>query len=256
MGTRCVRFADPDAEEEDWGQVAAAAASKPSHAAASDFPFGRLQGRGQAGQDEDSPQRRLSVGCVPAVSAKGLANVPWSPRMAAAVTLHIYDVGTSPEINILNRLLRPLGTGVFHCGVEVFGREWSYSDTTSGIGTGVFSCRPRLCEGHHYCESVRMGKSPTPEDEVEELLNMLSEHWLVVEYDTLTKNCCHFCNELCLRLGVGGIPKWVMNLAGAGAAIAATGDTTCCLQVAGQCCGTNRDDAAGVTLTSYKVVST
>merc|ERR1711920_276026 len=42
------------------------------------------------------------------------------------------------------------------------------------------------------------------------------------------------------RLGVGQIPHWVMNLAGAGASIMSAGDTVCCKTLAGQsllCCG-------------------
>mmetsp|Transcript_56143 Transcript_56143/g.180181 ORF Transcript_56143/g.180181 Transcript_56143/m.180181 type:complete len:327 (+) Transcript_56143:66-1046(+) len=183
------------------------------------------------------------------------AKVKWTPDMAVPVFLHIYDVGMSSEISILNRLLRPLNAGVFHCGVEVFGIEYSYSDTTTGVGSGVFHCRPRLCDGHRYCETVRMGKTPTPEHEVEDLIQLLSSHWPVVAYDTLTRNCCHFCNEFCQRLGVGSIPKRVMNLASAGAAIAASGDTTCCRSVAEQCCGSGARDTPEVTLTTYKVIS-
>jgi len=162
--------------------------------------------------------------------------VRWSrmPQVPVPVTLHIYDIGTSGGGHVINRLLRPLGTGVFHCGVEVFGCEWSYSDTTSGVGDGVFCSRPRCCEGHTYCESVSMGRTATTESEVLQLIEMLKKDWPVYAYDVLVHNCCHFSDEFCQRLGVGAIPTWVMNLAGAGAAVAAAGDTTCCRQVATQ----------------------
>eukprot|EP00416_Gambierdiscus_australes_P031098 CAMPEP_0171088768 /NCGR_PEP_ID=MMETSP0766_2-20121228/20975_1 /TAXON_ID=439317 /ORGANISM="Gambierdiscus australes, Strain CAWD 149" /LENGTH=299 /DNA_ID=CAMNT_0011546583 /DNA_START=56 /DNA_END=955 /DNA_ORIENTATION=- len=164
------------------------------------------------------------------------ARARWSrtPSMPVPVTLHIYDIGTSGGGQLINALLRPLGTGVFHCGVEVFGCEWSYSDTTSGVGDGIFSSRPRHCEGHSFCESVSMGRTGTTESEVLQLIEMLKEDWPVSSYDVLAHNCCHFSDEFCQRLGVGSIPSWVMNLAGAGAAVAAAGDTTCCRQVASQ----------------------
>jgi len=132
-----------------------------------------------------------------------------------------------------------LGTGVFHCGVEIYGFEWSYSDTTTGLGDGVFASRPRCCPGHDYCESVDMGTMNMTETEVARLIKLLKKEWPVHEYSTLKKNCCHFSNEFCQRLGVGSIPAWIMNLAGAGEAIAASGDLTCCRQVAvqvGTCC--------------------
>lgn len=161
--------------------------------------------------------------------------ITWAPRVSAPVTLHIYDVGTSEKVRMINNVLRPFGAGIFHCGVEIFGREWSFSDTESGLGNGVFSSRPRHCNGHTYFESMQMGKTATPELEVLELVYLLAKVWRVEDYDILTNNCCHFCNELCLRLGAGAIPKWVMNLASAGAAIASANDTTCCRQVAGNC---------------------
>lgn len=157
-----------------------------------------------------------------------------APQAPVPVTLHIYDIGTSGVGYGINKLLRPLGTGVFHCGVEVYGCEWSYSDTTTGVGDGVFCSRPRMCEGHTYCESVPMGRTATSEEEVLQLIEMLKADWPVYAYDVLAHNCCHFSDEFCQRLGVGSIPTWVMNLAGAGAAVAAAGDTTCCRQVASQ----------------------
>merc|ERR1719229_582486 len=52
-------------------------------------------------------------------------------------------------------MLRPFGTGVFHCGVEVFGKEWSFRGTE--VGTGVFWCLPQNCSAHTYVETVYMG---------------------------------------------------------------------------------------------------
>lgn len=159
---------------------------------------------------------------------------PRAPQAPVPVTLHIYDIGTSGVGHGINKVLRPLGTGVFHCGVEVYGCEFSYSDTTSGIGDGVFCSRPRNCEGHTYCESVAMGETATSEEELARLIEMLKGDWPVHAYEVLAHNCCHFSDEFCQRLGVGSIPTWVMNLAGAGAAVASAGDTTCCRQVASQ----------------------
>mmetsp|Transcript_55524 Transcript_55524/g.180109 ORF Transcript_55524/g.180109 Transcript_55524/m.180109 type:complete len:106 (+) Transcript_55524:428-745(+) len=41
-------------------------------------------------------------------------------------------------------------------------------------------------------------------------------------------NCCHFSEELCVRLGCGNIPKWVSNMADVGAAVERTADFGCC----------------------------
>mmetsp|Transcript_36507 Transcript_36507/g.93048 ORF Transcript_36507/g.93048 Transcript_36507/m.93048 type:complete len:245 (-) Transcript_36507:26-760(-) len=140
----------------------------------------------------------------------------------APVRLHIYDVGTSGEVKMINRVLRPLGAGAFHCGVEVFGLEWSYGDYEQG--TGVFNCRPQCCEGHTYSESVNMGKTSMLEAEFKARMKMMEVRWLGKDYDLLKKNCCHFSDEVLTLLNVACIPARVTNLANAGAAVAAAGE--------------------------------
>lgn len=171
------------------------------------------------------------------------------PPPPMPVTLHIYNVGTSRQIELMNKLLKRMSTGAFHCGVEVFGVEWSFSDfaVLHGVaagGTGIFSCMPRHCPGHTYSESIPMGNTGLAEAEINDLMNILRKEWPVFSYNILRRNCCHFSHEFCKRLGVGGIPNWVMNLAGVGAALATTGDTFCCKSAPGQsssvlCCGPN-----------------
>mmetsp|Transcript_129591 Transcript_129591/g.361093 ORF Transcript_129591/g.361093 Transcript_129591/m.361093 type:complete len:201 (+) Transcript_129591:105-707(+) len=168
--------------------------------------------------------------CVREQREYGVFN-PAPALVLEPVTLNIYDIGRSGKGAALNRVLRPLGTGAFHCGVEVYSIEWSYSDTSSGEGEGIFCCHPRCCEGHNYCESVPMGGTATSEGDVLRLVRVLQKNWTVRDYDTLRQNCCHFSNEFCHRLGVGSIPEWVMNLAGAGAVIADATDNcraACC----------------------------
>lgn len=117
----------------------------------------------------------------------------------------------------MNAILNTMGTGAFHCGVEVHGREWSFQCTPQG--TGVFSCSPRRCHAHSYRTSVDMGKTWLTEREVSLLVEWMRGEWPGHSYDMLTRNCCHFSDELCRRLNVGPIPLWTTSLAGAGAAV-------------------------------------
>mmetsp|Transcript_82857 Transcript_82857/g.238071 ORF Transcript_82857/g.238071 Transcript_82857/m.238071 type:complete len:248 (+) Transcript_82857:75-818(+) len=143
-------------------------------------------------------------------------------HMPQPVTLNIYNVGNSDQVNILNRMLRPLGAGAFHCAVEVFGAEWSYGDYDEG--SGVFSCQPRVCEGHRYCESVKMGKTTLKEGDFAKIMKLMEMRWLGKEYDILRKNCCHFCDEVLSQLNVACMPAWVTNLATAAAALQSAGE--------------------------------
>lgn len=161
---------------------------------------------------------------------------------AAMVTLHIYNVGTSRRWSTLNALLGSFGTGAFHCGVEIYGAEWSYADVAgvpSRVGlTGIFVCGPRKCEGHTYCQSLEMGTTHTSEYEVLRCTRLMEKEWTALKYDLLHRNCCHFCSEFCRRLSVGDIPDWVTALAGMGAAVEKNTwevvDPKCCQAMAGE----------------------
>lgn len=137
------------------------------------------------------------------------------PRRPVLVTLHIYDVDCSSGMQALNRVLSMWGTGAFHAGVEVFGREWSF-----GSPGGIYTSVPRCCEEHHYFESVPMGHTTMVRKQFNKLIQVLQMEWRGCEYDVLTRNCCHFADELCKRITGNSVPNRIMSLAGAGAAIA------------------------------------
>merc|ERR1712110_644368 len=118
----------------------------------------------------------------------------------------------------LNNVCRILGTGAYHAAVEIYGKEWSYG-ACQGVSTGVFWCEPRNCGMHSYREPIQLGHSSMTQQEVKDLLTRLSEEWLGWRYDVLRNNCCHFSDAFAKELGVGGVPGWVMGLAGVGARV-------------------------------------
>eukprot|EP00930_Biecheleria_cincta_P041134 TRINITY_DN28170_c0_g1_i2.p1 TRINITY_DN28170_c0_g1~~TRINITY_DN28170_c0_g1_i2.p1 ORF type:complete len:310 (-),score=71.16 TRINITY_DN28170_c0_g1_i2:36-965(-) len=135
----------------------------------------------------------------------------------AKVILHIYDVSTDPSIGEVNKILVAMGTGAFHGGVEVYHKEWSYGYTAQG--SGVFCCEPKGCTAHIYRESIVMGETKLNPKEVSDVLAILMAEWKGTDYNLLTKNCVIFCDAFCQKIGVGSVPSWVKNLAGAGATL-------------------------------------
>lgn len=138
------------------------------------------------------------------------------------MTLHIYDAGNSDFVKGLNTVLKPFGTGAFHCGVEVYGLEWSFSDTSCFEDddiSGIFYNRPKCAEGHHYLESLQLGSTKVSEIEVIDIIEKLEENWPGEAYDVFERNCCHFCAEFCKNLGVSNPPDWVTCLAARGAIV-------------------------------------
>jgi hypothetical protein len=111
-----------------------------------------------------------------------------------------------------------MGTGAFHAGVEIFGREWSFGYCDQDR-TGVFCYAPGKCSAHAYREPVSMGDIRLTEDAVTKVVEQLSAEWLGTSYDLLSRNCCHFSSALCEALGVGPAPEWVTNLAGTSAGL-------------------------------------
>lgn len=140
------------------------------------------------------------------------------------VFVHVYDLGPKPNaVKSVNNALRLLGAGVYHAGVEVYGREYTFGgptkDTTKGQ-TGVFSAEPRECSSHRYRESVAVGHTMLTKAEVRALYQRMKPEWLAESYDLTRKNCCSFCSDFCRHIGVrGSLPPWITRLADAGGCV-------------------------------------
>jgi len=140
-------------------------------------------------------------------------------RDSAPVVLHIYDAVPHTAVQKVNGVLSSMGTGAYHAGVEVYGREWSFGSTEMG-GSGVDCCvEPGQNDLYTYVKRVPLGYTSLSPFDVQVLLRRLSDEWQEEDYDLLRCNCCHFSAELCRQLGVEAVPNWVLNLAGAGAVL-------------------------------------
>lgn len=155
------------------------------------------------------------------------SSIAASPSDAAdnlAVHLHIYDVSQEEGIQKLNRILAHKNSplkfgGVFHAGVEVNGLEWSYGYSPSESRPGVACVEPRQHPQHHYRQTVILRHTEVRAEAIAEIISQLIEEYPGSDYNLLRRNCCHFADEFCRRLGVGGIPGWVHRLARLGAGV-------------------------------------
>lgn len=149
------------------------------------------------------------------------------------VVLHIYDVTnsgsekTNNTIVQINKIFKDgigLG-GIFHSAVQVYGDdEWSFGFCEQG--TGVFSCPASKNPMYTYRECIVLGRTNSSIFKVNQILRELSREWPGSSYDLLAKNCNHFCDELCEKLGVPKLPGWVNRFANAGdAAMEVAGNT-------------------------------
>eukprot|EP00927_Polykrikos_kofoidii_P078845 TRINITY_DN75644_c0_g1_i1.p1 TRINITY_DN75644_c0_g1~~TRINITY_DN75644_c0_g1_i1.p1 ORF type:complete len:720 (+),score=95.42 TRINITY_DN75644_c0_g1_i1:80-2239(+) len=135
----------------------------------------------------------------------------------ANVTLHIYDLADKTAVVGLNKVLRAVGSGAYHAGIEVYSNEWSFGSSPGPFDSGLFCCPPRGCEAHSYRESIVLGKTMISEPELDVMIDKLAIEWPADGYDLLRHNCCHFCEHFALQLGVGPVPEFLTRLAGVGA---------------------------------------
>jgi len=138
------------------------------------------------------------------------------------VYLHIYDVSQEDGIRKLNKVLAhkysPLKLGgVFHAGVEINGLEWSYGMSQIETLPGLSCVLPKQHPSHRYRQSVKLHRSKLSPEEVADLISQLAEEYPGHDYNLLRRNCCHFADDLCQRIGAGRIPGWVHRLARIGA---------------------------------------
>ncbi|KAG2499606.1 hypothetical protein HYH03_002547 [Edaphochlamys debaryana] len=138
---------------------------------------------------------------------------------ALRVALNVYDVtnlGNEQQntyITRLNSITRELNLGgVFHGAVEIDG-EVEYSFGYCESGTGVYACRARQNSLYTYRENIPLGEAHKTKQELKEIISRFKRSWPGTSYDLLTRNCCHFCEELCAVLEVPPPPPWLNRFA-------------------------------------------
>lgn len=88
---------------------------------------------------------------------------------------------------------------------QVYGEdEWSFGFCEQG--TGVFSCPASKNPMYSYRECIVLGRTNFSIFKVNQILRELSREWPGSSYDLLAKNCNHFCDEFCEKLGVPKLP--------------------------------------------------
>lgn len=138
-----------------------------------------------------------------------------------AVRLHIYDVSHESAIMQINQVFARKDSpvkfgGAFHVGVEVNALEWCYGFSQADTKPGVACVMPRGHPQHHFRQTVFLGYTELGAENISALISDMIEQYPGPDYDLLTRNCCHFADDFCCRLGVGHIPGWIHRFADIG----------------------------------------
>ena len=123
-------------------------------------------------------------------------------RAAETVSLNIYDLSPMNDSG-----LSTIGLGFYHSGLEVRGREYTFS------ASGVFHHSPRQAPGVKFSHSVKLGEVRMSSSEVDSIVNALRQDYPGNKYNLLGCNCNSFANELCMKLTGERCPGYVNRLA-------------------------------------------
>lgn len=121
------------------------------------------------------------------------------------VYLHIYDL--SP----INSFLSFFGFGIYHSGLEVYGREYTFAG-----GGGIFDTKPLEViesEGVPLRETIELGEIWHSQKDIDDIIYKLRTQFGPNDYNLVTKNCNNFSSDLCKSLLNKDIPDYVNRLA-------------------------------------------
>ncbi|XP_057434207.1 deSI-like protein At4g17486 [Lotus japonicus] len=122
------------------------------------------------------------------------------------VHLNVYD------LTPINGYAYWLGLGVYHSGVQVHGVEYGFGAHEHET-TGIFEVQPKNCPGFTFRKSILIGTTDLGPSEVREFMEKLAQEYSGNTYHLISKNCNHFCADVCLKLTGKSIPRWVNRLA-------------------------------------------
>jgi hypothetical protein len=131
-------------------------------------------------------------------------------RAESNVFINVYDI--TPRLNKMFRCCCCSAWGIYHTGVEVYGREFAFGGHDAST-TGVFCAKPRAIEGARFREQVPIGHTKLDPTSLRRQIAALATDWSGNSYELFTRNCNHFSSALCEDLTGETAPRYVNRCA-------------------------------------------
>ncbi|KAJ0579549.1 putative PPPDE peptidase domain-containing protein [Helianthus annuus] len=137
---------------------------------------------------------------------RGSKSVKCRKAGSIPVYLNVYDLTS------MNEYAYWLGLGIYHSGVQVHRVEYAFGSHEEAT-TGIFEGEPKKCEGFTFRKQILIGWTDLNPKEVKRVMDELAHIYKGTSYSLFTRNCNHFCNDVCIRLTGNSIPSWINRLA-------------------------------------------
>jgi hypothetical protein len=188
-----------------------------------------LEGRLPSARDEGYEVRRFVTPRCPAwaEASKETGNAEVHARRTALVAdvdatqsnilrpdevlLHVYNM-TKVSGGVFSGLLSTLGMGMYHVGVQVYGKEWTFNPRGGKYAGGVVMQEPGMHPMYSHYEAVSLGCTTLSEAETRAALHQLEKDWGIESHDEFRRNSVTFAEELCSELRVRPPPAYVSAL--------------------------------------------
>jgi hypothetical protein len=129
------------------------------------------------------------------------------------VLCRVYHLQQSRIAFGVNRMTQ---SGLYHTGVEVYGREWWFGATFDEWTTGITWNPPKMNRDHTYKETLLLGYTSLSPMQVWQAIEDMKWEWRGCSYHLLSRNCHHFTDAFCQKLGVNRPPYWINHLGNMG----------------------------------------
>lgn len=188
----------------DWfgGKPSASAAPTPEVATCARKPLPKVRARA-------SKPAKESDDYVPASNQVPKIVVDFadmSEPTVEPVFIHVYDVG--PQI-VEYFDARKQSYNPFYTAIEVCATEYSFGMSVSTSVAEIHSNEPRQNSEHKFRLTIPVGYTSLPPREVLREVKKMEAEWNKHTFSWKSRNCHHFTDALCGKLGTRCCPVWL-----------------------------------------------